>query len=502
MKKKTLFNRLLVTILAVSFAAIIFCVTAFALMLGSVSEDALKRSSLTNDLLIEIVMHGFSQGEGELTAFVLEHSKLLMEGKSFDSDRALVEYAAQEVIRVTGLGVMAEHLLFTARSGEVTAAVKVKYDASLGVNVISEVESDEATRTLEQSNLAAEDFEGRTLAEILNVEDYSGAYYNLQDENIPLWFIVSISKNHSIGIFYPQAASLRNFTTLKEVAENAQTETADVIRGSVERYVLLLVAVGCALMFFTLLLARKLSRSISEPVEQEKEMLEQINKLKTEFLADISHELKTPLTVMSSHAQHGQKALRDIPEAEDAEREMRLIASEADRLALMVSQVLDMTQIEEGRMALHIQPASVMEIIQRTLDTYYPMFRKNNNTLRVEPGSPSLALCDGPRIMQVLVNLVSNAAAHTRDGEITVSTAREDTHIRISVADTGDGIPPGQMKTLFERYYAKRANGTGTGLGLPISKYIVEAHGGKLDIKSSVGEGTTASFTLPSAQEQ
>lgn len=232
-------------------------------------------------------------------------------------------------------------------------------------------------------------------------------------------------------------------------------------------------------------------------IAAEKDAIERVNELKTEFLANVSHELKTPLTVMSGHAQHSQMALQDIPDAGDAERSMKLIAGEADRLALMVTQVLDVTQIDEGRMALDVREVVLPELIQTAMETYYPVFSKNHNALRLEPASTPPVLCDAARTTQVLVNLVSNAAQHTRDGTITVSARAEGNMVRVTVADTGDGIAPERMATLFERYGTKKAPGeTGTGLGLYISKHIVEAQGGTLTIESEAGKGTTASFTL------
>lgn len=236
-------------------------------------------------------------------------------------------------------------------------------------------------------------------------------------------------------------------------------------------------------------------------IAAEKAAVEQINQLKTEFLANVSHELKTPLTVMSGYAQDGERSLRDIPEAGDAERGMKLIASEADRLALMVGQVLDISQIDEGRMILDVRETSITELIQTAMETYYPVFSKNNNALRLEPAALPPVMCDAARVMQVLVNLVANAARHTHDGTITIRAEQAGSMARISVVDTGAGIPPEEMATLFQRYRKKKAPGdTGAGLGLYISRHIVEAQGGELTIESQVGRGTVASFTLPLAR--
>lgn len=233
---------------------------------------------------------------------------------------------------------------------------------------------------------------------------------------------------------------------------------------------------------------------------EEARQLEKIDQIKTEFLANISHELKTPLTVISGTAQESEKNAKGDPETM---RSMRLIASEADRLGLLVSQVLDVTRIDENRMRLEIRPCSLAGMIQDTLSAYYPVFSKNNNRLTIarSPADP-IALCDSARVSQVLVNLISNAARHTRDGSIEVSFAETEAFAQVTVSDTGDGISPEGMSRLFERYQtADNATApsreAGTGLGLYISKHIVEAHGGSIEVESKPGEGTAVRFTLP-----
>lgn len=233
--------------------------------------------------------------------------------------------------------------------------------------------------------------------------------------------------------------------------------------------------------------------------------LGRVNRMKTEFLGNVSHELKTPLTVISGYAQESAKKLSNLPGMEETERSMKLIASEADRLALMVSQILDVTRIDEGRMSVNIQPVFLPQILQITLQTYYPVFTKNNNSLELARGSGSpTVLCDPQRVAQVLVNLIGNAARHTHDGKIIISVNVAEGFAEISVADTGEGISPERQADLFERFNTsakskdtRSGRETGTGLGLFICKHIVEEHGGQITVESEGGKGTTVRFTLP-----
>ena len=247
------------------------------------------------------------------------------------------------------------------------------------------------------------------------------------------------------------------------------------------------------------------NRLISEAKEKErrlfleKEALENLNRLKTEFLANVSHELKTPLTVVSGHAQMSQNQLQG--EENHAVRErMRIIAAEADRLALMVGQILDLTHIEEGGMKLEKRPCHLDELIHQAVETHFPILNKNSNRLEIqlERSLPTLLL-DSGRMTQVLVNLIANALHYTSQGVITVDARQNGDWVELSVSDTGTGIPPEELPRLFSRFHSpkRRENDTGTGLGLYLCKHLVEEHGGKITAESSLGKGTKMTIFLP-----
>ncbi|MDD4239370.1 MAG: ATP-binding protein [Desulfotomaculaceae bacterium] len=246
------------------------------------------------------------------------------------------------------------------------------------------------------------------------------------------------------------------------------------------------------------------SKEAEQKLEVEKAALESLNRLKTEFLGNVSHELKTPLTVMSGYAQT-TKQLAERPgklDSGEVSRRMKLIFSEAERLSLMVGQILDVTRMEEGRMAMEKRSCHIDEIIHAAIETHYPMLNKNANQLKIqiEAGIPAISV-DPARISQVIVNLISNAVRFTTNGLITISVKRKETYIVIQAADNGTGISPDRLSHVFERYYHKEKTGggqnTGTGLGLYICKHIVEQHGGNIWIESEEGHGTSVFFTLP-----
>ncbi|SCL91833.1 sensor histidine kinase [Sporanaerobacter sp. PP17-6a] len=247
------------------------------------------------------------------------------------------------------------------------------------------------------------------------------------------------------------------------------------------------------------------AREVEQKLVAEKAALESLDRMKTEFLGNISHELKTPLAVISGYAQNAERQLlASPPETADAAGKMKVISSEAKRLGLMVGQILDITRIEEGRMNIETKVCGADELINVAISTYYPMLNKNNNRLEVqiEEGLPDV-LADPVRVSQVLANLISNAVRFTADGKITVSAKEEGNFVAIRVADTGTGIIRELLPFIFDRYVTKQKSGsgqdTGTGLGLYICRHIVEAHGGTISVESEEGKGTTFRFTIPVA---
>jgi signal transduction histidine kinase len=252
----------------------------------------------------------------------------------------------------------------------------------------------------------------------------------------------------------------------------------------------------------------KLYNEQQKQLTEQNVLLEQLNQMKTEFLGNVSHELKTPLTVMSGYAQSTKQLTgkQNAPVSEEVSRRMTLISAEAERLSLMVGQILDVTRMEEGRMVIERVRCYVDEIIHTAVETHYPILNKNQNRLdiRIESGLPAVH-ADSARISQVIVNLISNAVRYTTNGVITISAKKENDNILLRVSDTGVGIEAEQMQNIFERYSKKQKSGagqdTGTGLGLYICKYIVEGHGGKIWIESKEGQGTSAFFTLPVYKE-
>ena len=247
---------------------------------------------------------------------------------------------------------------------------------------------------------------------------------------------------------------------------------------------------------------------------------------KSAFLANVSHELRTPLTSILGFTKLVRKRLDEIvlpalagstaaappsaeppdPKLERAVRQIRenleIMVAEGDRLTALINDVLDLEKIEAGRMEFRREPLEVGEVVDQALAATAALFETTGLELRreVEPDLPGV-VGDRHRLIQVVINLVSNAVKFTARGSVTVGVRQAGDEVVVWVADTGSGIPAEDQARVFEVFAQSGDTMSdaprGTGLGLPISRQIVEAHGGRLWLQSTVGVGSTFSFSLP-----
>lgn len=231
-----------------------------------------------------------------------------------------------------------------------------------------------------------------------------------------------------------------------------------------------------------------------------------IDEMKSDFISLVSHELRTPLTSIlgfSSYMLTGRLGAV----ADTQKTALESIHRQAKRLSAIISDFLDVSRIESGKIEMKKEPVQVKSIASRVVEDLRPQATEKQVQVsaRVEEGTlPLVALGDEQRIAQVFTNLIGNALKFTEpSGAIDVSLHRKNGEVVCKVRDTGCGIPPDELDRVFDRFYqvekvVTRKTG-GTGLGLAIVKNIVEAHGGRIWIESRLGEGTEVSFTLPGA---
>ena len=302
---------------------------------------------------------------------------------------------------------------------------------------------------------------------------------------------------------YKDNGEIANFseTFIDKYADTANNANVSAM----QKAFVIMAAMVVLVIVLCLMYTRKITGYIADPIEleqlrakQEKEALEEANRMKTAFLSDASHELKTPLAAMSGYAQNAEMDLVNGGNTAMIQEKLKRISSESNRMALMVTQILDATRIEEGRMILELAPCDLESIVRDTVETYFSVLNKNNNrlALRIPLELPKVK-ADSSRLQRVFVNLISNALKHTKNGTILIKAEEEEGFVKVTVKDTGSGISEEDMPHIWERYYKGKHSETGTGLGLFICRFIVESHGGRIWAESEIGKGTTFMFTLP-----
>jgi len=233
--------------------------------------------------------------------------------------------------------------------------------------------------------------------------------------------------------------------------------------------------------------------------------LADMTKVRRELTADISHELRSPLSRIRVYAE----SLIDKVVEDEKEKEMHLqaICDEVDDLDLLIGDLLELSKLELDKIEMEYYPANIREVISSVVSKMTPLAKKRGVTVEVdvEEKIPEILL-DGKRISRVLSNLLDNSLKYTNNhGKIRIVATEKENSVEVNVEDNGKGIPEEELPFIFERFYRidkSRARETGgTGLGLAIAKQIIKAHGGEIFVKSKIGVGTTVTFTLPKRKE-
>lgn len=245
----------------------------------------------------------------------------------------------------------------------------------------------------------------------------------------------------------------------------------------------------------------------------------ELDKLKTEFISTVSHELRTPMTSVVGFAKLIRKKLegaifpalsrengvdRSVVQVQE---NVEIIVSEAERLTELINDVLDIAKMEAGEMRWRDQVVFMSDILRQSVDSTRGMWKSKGLEVRtqVEEGVPAVR-GDRARLVQVMVNLISNAVKFTEEGPIICRVHTDGSYILVSVEDKGVGIPRKAQTDIFDKFKqvgdTLTDKPTGTGLGLPICRQIVEHHGGRIWVESEEGEGSVFSFNLPAARVQ
>lgn len=268
------------------------------------------------------------------------------------------------------------------------------------------------------------------------------------------------------------------------------------------------VALKKAQLFEEVILAKQQAEEASKTAEK-------ANEAKSAFLSTVSHELRTPLTSVLGFAKIIKKRLEEkiFPLIDSSDQKtgktvqqisenLNVVVSEGERLTNLINDVLDLAKIEAGKMEWSVDTISMPEIAERAIAATSALFDQKKLVLKknIQTDIPSIT-GDHDKLIQVMVNLISNSVKFTPEGTITCRVAKKNDEIVVSISDTGIGIAPRDHAAVFEQF--KQVGDTltdkpkGTGLGLPICKEIIEHHGGRIWLESELGKGSTFSFALP-----
>ena len=243
--------------------------------------------------------------------------------------------------------------------------------------------------------------------------------------------------------------------------------------------------------------------SLAESVNNMAEELSKTDELRKDLIANVSHDLRTPLSLIRGYAE----TLRDVTgdNKEKRERQLGIIIDETERLDRIVGDMLDLSKLQSGAISVSPAPFDVRRAFDGVISRYDDLSAKSGIATVSECEDGLRAVGDLPRLEQVFYNLINNAFNHTKEGgRITLAAARNGDTVRFSVTDTGSGIAKDDLPRIFDRYYKGEAGVrkiVGTGLGLAIVKSILEGHRALYGVDSAVGVGTTFWFDLPAAEE-
>jgi signal transduction histidine kinase len=221
-------------------------------------------------------------------------------------------------------------------------------------------------------------------------------------------------------------------------------------------------------------------------------------RVREQVLAVVSHDLRNPLGAVGLSAT----MLLETTADPRARKQLEIIRRSADRMEHMISELLDIASIQAGRLALDIQPEDAQALLAEIPELHGALAAERGIALRIETRVAGVVvLCDRERIAQVFANLVGNAIKFCREGDaITICADQRGDRVRYIVADTGPGIADADLEHIFKPYWSAQGPGRrGLGLGLHISKGIIEAHGGELWVESKLGVGSKFFLTLPVA---
>jgi signal transduction histidine kinase len=218
----------------------------------------------------------------------------------------------------------------------------------------------------------------------------------------------------------------------------------------------------------------------------------------------VSHDLRSPLTNVMLNVDLASSLLRRSGSGAEVQRLLAGINASTEQMNHLIGDLLDLTRSRSGQLRVVREPLRLADLVRLMIEPYRTRAAQKGVGLEVQLHDELPAVSgDAPRLVQVMGNLLENGICHTPEGgSIMLRAERRGAHVRVTVADTGEGIPRDQLTRVFDPFWQGRSRGHGgTGLGLAIARALIEAHGGTIQVESEAGQGSTFAFTLPTAAE-
>ena len=241
-------------------------------------------------------------------------------------------------------------------------------------------------------------------------------------------------------------------------------------------------------------------RDLADTINEMSVKISQNEKMQAEFISQLSHELRTPLTVINGWSE---TLLADESMDGQTRQGLKIISSEAKRLTEMVTELLDFTRMQDGRMTLSVEPTDIRGEFEDTVYMYGSRLAQDGIKLNYQESDEEIPEipCDAKRLRQVFLNILDNAAKHGGEGKrIDASISYENGNVVIRIRDYGPGIPEDEIPLVKMKFYKGSSKARGTGIGLAVCDEVVELHGGTLTLENAPGGGTCVTVTLPAAQ--
>lgn len=241
-------------------------------------------------------------------------------------------------------------------------------------------------------------------------------------------------------------------------------------------------------------------RDLADTINEMSTKISQNEKMQSEFISQLSHELRTPLTVINGWSE---TLLADDKMDDETRQGMKIISSEAKRLTGMVTELLDFTRMQDGRMTLNVEMTDIRSEFEDTVYMYSSRLAKDGITLEYLENDSEIPEipCDGQRLRQVFLNVLDNAAKHGGEGKrIEASIACENEQVVVRIRDFGPGIPEDELGLVKKKFYKGSSKARGTGIGLAVCDEIIELHNGSLTLENAPGGGTLVTISLPVSQ--